>query len=138
VIEVIDASVVAKWFLREGEPGLTAADAVLHRVVEQPDRVVVPALLQYELIATLCRRLLRPADVQNCLERFRALGVPVVDLDATLTRLTTEIAFAHRLTGYDAVYVAVAIHLKGVWLTFDRAAYRRVARLGVAHLLPAK
>jgi predicted nucleic acid-binding protein len=133
--EIIDASVAAKWFVRGGEPGLAEADRVLGAVIEAPDHFAAPSLLTYELVAILCRRLSRPADVEECIASYLALGVPLVEMDERLARDAIALSFTHRLTGYDATYVAVARHLGGVWLTFDREAHRRVTRLHVTRLL---
>jgi hypothetical protein len=35
------------------------------------------------------------------------------------------------LTGHDAAYASIALDLEGTWLTFDRAAYKRVEPLGI-------
>jgi predicted nucleic acid-binding protein len=39
------------------------------------------------------------------------------------------------LTGYDAVYAALAMELEGTWLTFDRKAHNCIQDEGISHLL---
>jgi predicted nucleic acid-binding protein len=134
-LAVLDASVVVKWFVREGEADVRAADAVRARVVREREAFVVPSLLEYELLATLCRRLRAPADVNACLDLWLALGIPVVEPDGVLLALGVELAFRYRLTGHDAAYVALAKHVNGVWFTCDRPASRRVANARLVQLV---
>ena len=136
MIEVPDASVAVKWFIREGEKGIAAADEIRHRILARPEDFAVPTLFLHEVQAALCRRSRKSKDVQEDLRALWGLAVPVVQPDETLLSLATEIAFAYRVTAYDAAYVALAKHLGGSWLTFDKPAYRRVAALRSARLLP--
>lgn len=135
-MEILDASVVVKWFVREGEHGLDAADEVLHQVILEPDRFAAPELILYELHAALCRRRGRRQDVDECMRAYLSLGVQRVVSDERLLADATALAFSRRLSAYDAAYAALARHLGGCWLTFDRPAYDRVAPLGLARLLP--
>ncbi|MBI4704568.1 MAG: type II toxin-antitoxin system VapC family toxin [Deltaproteobacteria bacterium] len=134
--EILDASVAVKWFVREGEAGLAAADEVLHRVLRAPEHFAVPALFVYEVHAVLCRRRRSAAEVNEDARALWALALPVVQPDQRLLELAADIALEHRLTAYDAAYAALARHLGGIWLTFDEPAYRRIRRLHIARLLP--
>jgi predicted nucleic acid-binding protein len=136
LIDIPDASVAVKWFVREREPGLAAADEVRRRILMQPQDFAVPSLFIYEVQAVLCRRVRSAADVVTDVRGLWALAIPIVQPDATLLDLATDIAFTYRLTAYDAAYAALAQHLRGRWITFDEAAYRRVASLKLARLLP--
>lgn len=135
MIEILDASTAIKWFVRNEESGLAAADDVLTRVILAPQDFAVPALFLYEVQAALCRRLHDGESVLTCLRKLLALGLTVVEPDETLLTLATHVAVRHRLTGYDAAYVALALHLQGIWLTFDAPAYARVQSLNAARLL---
>ena len=135
MIEIPDASVAVKWFVRAGETGLAAADEVRKRIIADPERFAVPTLFLYEVLAVFCRRALSDDDVKENMRLVWALGIPVVCPDEKLMALAAEIAFDQKLTAYDATYVALAKHLGATWLTFDAEAHRRVTRLGVARLL---
>jgi predicted nucleic acid-binding protein len=39
------------------------------------------------------------------------------------------------LTGYDACYAALALNLKGCWLTFDKKAHEVIEKDGISWLL---
>ena len=136
MIEVIDASVAIKWFVRRGERGLRAADAVRVRLLRRPDDYAAPLLFIYEVHAALCQRLADKARIDGCMEVLFALGVHLVRPDRALLAAASQLARAHRLTGYDAAYVAVARHLRGRWLTFDAPACRRLSSTRLARLLP--
>jgi predicted nucleic acid-binding protein len=135
LIHVLDASVALKWFLREGEEGLTTADDILRAILGSPQDFAVPALFPYEMSAALCRRLRRAEDVASHLRALLALAIPIVEPDERLLVTAAEIAFECKVTAYDAAYLALARHLGGVWLTFDEAAYARVKDRRLAKLL---
>lgn len=79
-MNVVDASVAAKWFAPDGDRTDAAAETVLRELVAQPHRFVVPELFFYELLSVLCCRMAQAADVSRAIDRIsrraaaRALG----------------------------------------------------------------
>jgi predicted nucleic acid-binding protein len=55
-------------------------------------------------------------------------------LDDVIVRRAAKLAFDHRLGGYDACYAALALELRGTWLTFDAAAHARIEALGISEV----
>ncbi len=133
MIWVVDASVAVRWLIAGEEH--PHADAVLERMLESPRSFAVPELFAFEVYAVLCR--LHP----NATEAFLRGIVPVLQCGILRHPMTVELArTADRfvrigLTGYDACYAALAMELRGSWLTFDEQAHRRLADSGVSHLL---
>jgi len=133
VIYVIDASVALRWYLED--EAHECADEVLNAVVDDPGRFSVPELFAFEVYAVLQR--LHP----NGLQVFRK-GIMTL-LQGGLLRhpMTDDLATkANRfikkgLTGYDACYAALALDLKGIWLTFDKKAHVLIEKDGVSCLL---
>ena len=134
MIWIPDVSVAVKWFAPDGDASDAEAEQVLRRVAAAPRHFAVPELFFHELLAVLCRRLAHAGDVARAMNRTARLGFRRIRMDERLARRTTRVAFAHRLTGYDATYVALAVELRGIWLTFDRAAHERVEFLGCSAL----
>ena len=132
---VLDASVAIKWFVKD-EPLVAEAQRVLSEVEENPAAFVVPELFMNELLAVLCRmRPGRSSQVRQALELVEALGIERVANGHELLALAADLARRWRLSGYDAVYAALASLGDGVWLTADARAARRVGRKGLARVL---
>jgi predicted nucleic acid-binding protein len=130
LIFVVDASVALKWFLRN-EADL-AADAVLERVLADPDSFAVPELFAYEVFSVLCRVHPHPELPFN--EGF----LPILHSGIFRHPMTEALSprmfgfVAAGLTGYDAAYAALAEELGGLWLTFDSKAHRCLESHGIS------
>lgn len=133
MIWVLDASVAIRWFLKDEEH--KNADAVLHRLIDQPGLFAVPELFGYEVYAVLCRMHPEPIDV------FVKGLIPIIHSGVLRHPMTETLArnafkFVKKgLTGYDACYAALAVDLKGIWLTYDKKAHHCIAGAGISHLL---
>ncbi len=133
MIWVIDASVALRWFLEEEQN--RSADEVLKKVVDGPSRFAVPELFAFEVYAVLQR--LHPDGLQV----FRKGIIPLLQGGVLRHPMTEELAVkANRfvkkgLTGYDACYAALALDLKGCWLTFDKKAHKQIATEKMSCLL---
>ena len=135
MITVVDASVAVKWFVA-GEPLVDEAARVLDEIERDPSPYLVPELFMNELLAVLCRLPeSRPAKVQEAMALVEALGLKRVGNGHDLLALAVDLAGRWRLSGYDAVYVALAASCDGVWLTADARAARRVGRSHLVRLL---
>jgi len=123
VIQVIDASVGVKWFIDESGSGV--ARTIFTDVFRQPSRYVVPELFFYEVYAVCMRRHPDPAVFAkqgiSILERMPFLRIPLTNSTARAGANLVSKGF----TGYDAVYASLAKSMKGQWLTFDVAAYKK-------------
>jgi predicted nucleic acid-binding protein len=133
MIWVIDASVALRWYLKEEAHDY--ADAVLKAVVEDPSRFAVPELFAFEVYAVLHR--LHPDGLQV----FRKGIIPLLQGGMLRHPMTDDLAVkANRfvkkgLTGYDACYAALALDLKGCWLTFDKKAHKLIEKDKISCLL---
>ncbi|MBW2349004.1 MAG: type II toxin-antitoxin system VapC family toxin [Deltaproteobacteria bacterium] len=130
---IIDASVAVRWFLED--EAHENADAVLRRLLEEPGRFAVPELFAFEVYAVLNR--LHP----NGAWAFGKGVIPLLQGGLLRQPMTSDLAsvadqFVEKgLTGYDACYAALAIQLKGCWLTFDEKAHQKIAEEEVSCLL---
>jgi predicted nucleic acid-binding protein len=136
MIWVIDASVAVRWFIEEEVH--PHADEVLERVIEAPERFAVPELFAFEVFSVLQR--IHP----NGLEAFRKGIIPVLQGGIFRQPMTESLALKANsfvkmgLTGYDACYAALALDLKGMWLTFDEQAHNLIQREKTSFLLDRK
>ena len=109
------------------------SDIVLDRLIDEPTRFAVPDLFAYELLAVLHR-------IHPTPQRVYSSGViPLLQNGMLRYPMTANIAMkASRycglgLTGYDAVYTAVAEELGGLWLTFDTKAHEKLLGQEISH-----
>lgn len=125
-----------RWFIEE-EAHLHA-DKVLTKVVAEPEKFAVPELFAFEVFSVLQR--IHP----NGLEAFRKGIIPILQFGIFRQPMTEELAVKARhfvklgLTGYDACYAALALDLKGKWLTFDKKAHQLVEKEKISCLLNEK
>jgi predicted nucleic acid-binding protein len=133
MIWIVDTSVVVRWYLEE--EALYYADEVLKKVVEEPRRFAVPELFAFEVYAVLQR--LHP----NGLQVFRKGIIPLLQGGILRHPMTEGLAVkANRfvkkgLTGYDACYAALALDLKGCWITYDKKAHQLIKTEEISCLL---
>lgn len=133
MIWVVDASVAVRWFLRNESH--RNADAVLERMISQPEHFAVPELFCFEVYAVLCRLHPRGHDV------FIKGMIPILNSGIFRYPMTENLAIqAARyikkgLTGYDACYVALSREVNGVWLTFDEKAHNLIIKELLSHAL---
>ena len=131
---VVDASVVMAWlFDDEDDP---RADWALDRLVEEG--ALVPQLWHMEtrnslLTAERSRRL----SVKGAAERLDALkGLPIrTDVDPDF-QSAFDLARAHELSIYDAIYLELAKRERAELATLDGALSRAAAAEGVALSAP--
>jgi predicted nucleic acid-binding protein len=132
---ILDASVALKWFA-EDEPRTAAALQVLESVGRNPEQYIVPEIFMAECLAVLCR--MRGATVdrlREALTLMESLGIERAGCGHELMQTATEYAISWSLSGYDAIYVALAALTDGVWLTADARAARRVREKRFVRLL---
>ncbi len=133
MIYVIDPSVAIRWFLSEEAD--VAADSVLQEVINKPELFAVPELFSFEVFAVLCRMHPRGVSIfRDGVLPLLSAGILRHPMTESLT-LRAEPFLSQGLKGYDACYAALARELRGLWLTYDGKAHRRICRQGVSHLL---
>jgi len=125
---VVDASVVLRWFVQQ--KGFEAAEDWLQRFIADPDLLVAPDLLRFEVHGAMARFNPRrdPGWSRRSFQRFERLGLRMLSSDRALFDRALELAAELRIAGYDALYVAHAEALGVPWLTADQRILRRLAK----------
>ncbi len=130
---VVDASVAIKLFLVE--PLSERADALFDRLVSSPPaRFYVPDLLFVECASILWKyvRHFRYSAEAACQDLSDLLHLPFrVASTANLVENALELAVAHDITVYDAVYVALGKRLSLPVVTADEALVHRLTDTGL-------
>jgi predicted nucleic acid-binding protein len=122
---ILDASVAIKWYVKESNH--PNADLVMEKLIDEPKNFAIPELFPYEMLSVLYR--FHP-EAQKIFEEDinRILHSGILRYPMTENIYTRADRFIKAgLTGYDAVYVALAEELEGVWLTFDAKAHNKIA-----------
>jgi predicted nucleic acid-binding protein len=125
---VVDASVCLRWFVEQ--KGHEEATERLRRFIADPDELVGPDLLRFELFGGLCRLQPRrdPTWAARSFDRFVRLGVRSLPTTRDLFERAAELSRTLKIAGYDAIYLAHAEDLSIPWLTADEKALRRLRR----------
>jgi predicted nucleic acid-binding protein len=127
---VIDASVTAGFFLPD-ESG-DALDAVAEAI--QRDGAVAPVLWQVKVLNLLLmavrRKRITPTEQKQLAEAIDALPATVQPILTQKQRTEVlHLAETHMLTGYDAVYLELAMRTGSALATLDKA-LRKAAKAG--------
>lgn len=131
---VLDASVALKWFA--DEPLSEPAELWLESVQENPAGFIVPEIFFSECLAVLCRmRDARVETIQESLTLLESLGMTRVAHGHELLELAAKYSISWKLSGYDAIYVALASLVGAVWVTADERAVRLVKSSRLVRLL---
>ena len=117
---VIDAS-VAMAIIRDEANGPQAA-AAMARWTRNAVRIVVPSHFWLEVTNSLMRRhRLSGAAVLEGIHGLDQFGLETMQVDRPMLVSAIDLAERHRLTSYDAAYLALADAIDGALLTFDNA-----------------
>lgn len=121
--QVLDASVVLKWFASPDEPGAPEARALRDRYAAGETAITVPSLLYLEVINIAARRWNWDPDALSQLaHQLDQLAFDTVEVELAAVAAWT----ARGLTAYDAAYVALAETL-GLPLITDDGLILRIA-----------
>ena len=123
MVQVLDASVAAKWFLPSLDEPLTGQAYELFRLFSVAElELIVPDIFWAEFGAILWKAVRRKrfsqADADAALSAMLAMNLPTTPT-ALLLRDAFTIAKAFDRTVYDSVYVALAVRTKAPLVTAD-------------------
>ena len=134
---VIDTSVAFKWFVAYGETGLDEAWALLNDHRKGRTTLLAPALALAEVANLLRTSGLAEDDARALFEEYERAHVVHFELTASLVRRALPLAFTHRITAYDALFLALAQELECPLVTADRRAFASIPpEVAEVQLLP--
>ncbi len=117
---VLDASVAAKWFVSDGEDGVSDAHALLSAHSAGEIRLVAPALIAYELLGVVARGRREAPNVRGAIEAFYDTGVALVAPDLDMMLVAADLVTERRIHALDSAYAALAMTLDCELATADR------------------
>lgn len=117
---VIDASVLVKWFLHENEPDRERALALRDRHIAGQSTIIIP---EFALLEVLNAIRFSPKgdeeDGETALEALHDLHLDIRPGDVNVLRKANAIAWAYKITIYDALYVGLAEQVGYPLITAD-------------------
>lgn len=132
---VVDTSVAFKWVSHEGEDSVAEAVELLNAHLAHDILLVAPNTLPVEVANGLRYSGLGEADVLEALEAVDGLHLELVEVDRNRLARATSLAYAHNMTVYDALFLALAEELGGPLVTADRRAFAGIATSAEIRLL---
>ena len=117
---VVDASVIVKWFLHQQEADRDRALALRDLHISGRSTIYIPGLALLEVLNAV--RFSPKADEEageTALETLQDLNLETKSADVNLLRKANAIAWAYKITIYDALYVALAEQVGYPLITAD-------------------
>lgn len=124
---VVDASVIVKWFLHHQEADRDKALALRDLHISGRSTIYVPELAFLEVLNAI--RFSSKADEEDgktALEALQDLNLESKSASGDLLRKTNAIAWAYKITIYDALYVAMAEQIGYPLITADEAMVKKL------------
>ncbi|MGQ4892110.1 MAG: type II toxin-antitoxin system VapC family toxin [Candidatus Njordarchaeia archaeon] len=124
---IIDASVVAKWFLK-GEEWEKESLKLKEMFEKNEVKLYAPTLILYEVGNIIWKRKEIPKDIASKLvnKAFEYLKEIVLIPTSKIAEMSMKIARKHGITFYDATYVALSDRRKEYLVTADKKLYEKI------------
>jgi|SRR3989339_1304484 len=114
---VIDSSVAVKWLNKQGESNTTQADKVLKGVQNEKVYLLMPELAKYEVGNALLYKQMPFQNASGSLATFYGIPIQFVPQDQSQAQSAMRMAYEHKVTFYDASFMALAKERKADLIT---------------------
>lgn len=132
---VLDSSVVVKWFCKD-EILRGKALQLRQAYLDGHLTICVPHLLPYEIANVLRYKPdLNQTQVQRALQSLYDMQLQIESITAEVIRRTVDIAYSYDVTIYDAIFVALAEHLRIDFITVDEKLVQKLKNISYVHYL---
>lgn len=124
---VLDASVIVKWFLHHQEADRDRALALRDLHISGRSTIYIPRLALLEVLNAI--RFNPKADKETgeaALEALQDLDLEIKPGDVNVLRKANAIAWAYKITIYDALYVALAEQVGYPLITADEVMVKKL------------
>ena len=134
-ILIVDASVAAKWFLREAQHEIASE---LRRAADNDDlKLLVPEVFYLEMGSIFRKKvkegLLKPQDALETFARLEEISMDRYS-DKELAEVSLEIALKYEISVYDAAYVGLASACGAPLVTADEVLLKKCRKHGFEYI----
>lgn len=124
---VVDASVLVKWFLHQQEANRDRALALRNLHISGRSTIFIPQLALLEVLnAIRFSRKAQEEDGETALEALQDLHLETKPPELDVLRKANAIAWAYKITIYDALYVALAEQVGYPLITADEVMIKKL------------
>jgi predicted nucleic acid-binding protein len=124
---VVDASVIVKWFLHHQEADRDRALALRDLHISGRSTIYIPQLALLEVLNVIrFSPKGNEEDGETALEALQDLNLETKSADVNLLRKANAIAWAYKITFYDAIYVALGEQVGYPLITADEAMVKKL------------
>jgi len=124
---VVDASVLVKWFLHQQEANRDRALALRNLHISGRSTIFIPQLALLEVLnAIRFSPKAKEEDGETALEALQDLHLETRPPEFDVLRKANAIAWAYKITIYDALYVALAEQVGYPLITADEAMIKKL------------
>jgi predicted nucleic acid-binding protein len=124
---VVDASVLVKWFLHQQEADRDRALALRELHISGRSIIFIPQLALLEVLnAIRFAPKAKEEDGETALEALRDLHLEIKPPDYDVLRKANAIAWAYKITIYDALYVALAEQVGYPFIAADEVMVKKL------------
>jgi predicted nucleic acid-binding protein len=135
-VYVLDASVVIKWFSEEEYTD--RAVKLRDDFFKGDTELVVPDLLLYEVSNALrYNPNFGETDVSEAVGSLFDIGINIIVPSREVINLAINLAFDHKITIYDAFYVALAKEIDFLLITADKKLYQKIKDMSFVKYIDA-
>ena len=132
-VYVLDASAWLRLFLHDG-PAVSGLEQVAQEVEKGAASFAAPELILVEaghaLVRKVRRKQLRDTECRSLWQDIRRVPIDLLSVDERMED-ALGLAIRHNLSVYDALYLAVAVHLGAALFTADDALLAAARAAGV-------
>ncbi|MCK4596009.1 type II toxin-antitoxin system VapC family toxin [candidate division WOR-3 bacterium] len=133
-MKVLDASVVLKWFLKEGDS--EEAIKLKNEIVMGTLSVAIPDLILYELSNALRYKKGYTSEIViEAIDAILDLNADIIVPTKSLIEEAIKIAYSKGISIYDASHIALAKSLGYSFITADVKLYNAIKNMHIAELL---
>ena len=132
---IIDANVVVKWFIEEKDSNyaLILRDKFINGEIE----LWAPPLLKFEVLNALkYSKLFNQEELNEVGVSLENYGIIIDAINGDVRKKMVDIALRHDLSIYDAAYVGLALHSKGILFTADEKIIKKLPKAMKSSVYP--
>jgi predicted nucleic acid-binding protein len=130
---VLDASVIAKWFLEEPKSSEALHYRDLH--AQKKEIIIAPSILIYEMANLFRYKNFIEKEIVLALEALENFKIEIFNLGFKDIIEAILLARERDITVYDSAYLLIALNFKCKFVTADEKLYKKVKDLGFVELL---